>query len=698
MTKFVSASKYLLLLNLLIVPFLVCGYNEQAPFELIKLVVTCLLTLVAVACYLISFSKEGEIRFSWNWSLIFQLVIGFATLLSFLYSNNQFNSFWGNNNIPSDGLLTIIIYFLFSFLLVQVVTSEDELGQFNFVLIASCFLLATYGVIQHYGHDPVDWWGYSQMRSNAYGAIGQAVGFATILGAIFPLILMRYLTLTKKSSKNISLFLLLIFLLGIMFSGSRMPMVLTLALSILVCIVYWYKIRNKEATRKVLGYFFILILSQAIYYGESTDNALTHKLKPEVVSTGLNERIQVWQDAIKIWQKYPLLGSGPETFALELKLVNTKDFNSNQNWGLYWHKAHNHIFHYLATIGIIGLLSHLFFAGFIFYWIFKLVFKKKNEDMDYIRLGYLLGYAFIFVANITAFNFITTQLYCFILPTLFSVTYFDQEKKEVTIRSPYFLNMINIVLCCMLLGLFGNEIFKFWNSDRYFSLSRRYLEAERNMGKAFEAIEKAIAIKDNDFRYYFRKASLMTSVIKFQVRSNPNANVSYDGALRDLNNLADMGIKCDLKNPESWFFKGRLFADLYESKILKSPEIAEKSISEGAKYAPANPTFPYQLGLIYLRDGRNISFINKMNEAIDLKYDYMPAYKVLFKYYYERKNQEEINKLVKRVVSTHYISGEFLRDLQEIIGMTLAEKDQANSDALNEVHMKFFQAHANFSK
>lgn len=698
MTKLITATKYILLLNLLIIPFLVCGYNEQAPFELIKLVVTAMLTILAACLFLISFIKKGEIKISWNFSLIFLGLIFLTTLISYFYSNNQFNSFWGNNNIPSDSLLTMIVYYLFSILLIQTIKNKEDLNKVNYALILSSFLLAGYGVVQHFGYDPVDWWGYSRMHLNAYGTIGQAVAFATILGTIFPLILMLYLNQKDNFLKNTLLVILFVVLLGIMYSGSRMPMVVTIALALLISIVYFIKIRTKEAAITAGKFVIILLLSQAIFYGEAKDNALTHKLQPKIISSGLDERIQVWQDAIKIWQKYPYLGAGPETFALELKQVNTKDFNSNQNWGLYWHKAHNQIIHYLATVGIVGLLSYLIFAFYIFFTIIKLVFKKYNDDDDYLKLGYLLGYAFVFVANFTAFNFITTQLYCFVLPTLYCITQFDSDKKTFTIRSPHFLNIINIVMSCVLLSLFAYEIFKFWNADRYFSTSRRYLEAERNMAKAIESIDKAIAIKDNDFRYYFRKASLITSFIKFQARSNPSAQFNFQAAVKDLENLANLGIKCDEDNPESWFFKGRLFADLYENRIINSIDIAEQSIIQGSKFSPANPVFPYQLGLLYLAAKRDVAFVNKMNEAIDLKYDYTLAYKALFNFYYKAKKQDEVDKLTARLLKTHYISGEFIRDLQGIVDLAISSQDYKNANLLKELHSKFYQIHLEIAK
>ena len=122
----------------------------------------------------------------------------------------------------------------------------------------------------------------------------------------------------------------------------------------------------------VLFFVLAIISTQIIYYAEG-ETALTNKFQPQIVNNGLTERIQVWTDSIKIWKKYPILGAGPENFASELKLVNEKDFNTNQNWSLFWHKAHNQLVHFLATVGLVGLLSHLFLAFFVFYSFFKTI-------------------------------------------------------------------------------------------------------------------------------------------------------------------------------------------------------------------------------------------------------------------------------------------------------------------------------------
>ncbi len=685
MKKVFLSSKYVLLLALLGVPFLVCGLNEQSPFEMIKMVVASILTLIAGVLFLLSHINSVQIKFKWNHTLSFLFVILSVTFLSFLFSNNQFNSFWGNNNIPSDSLLTTMMYFLFCFIATQVIEKESDLKKFNLVLIASAFLLAVYGVIQHFGYDPVDWWGYRQMHLNAYGTIGQSVGFASILGTLLPLAIVYYLGAENINIKRLLLFIIFIILMGIMYSGSRAPMAISLGIVLVLSFIFWYKNKTKSGL-KIIGWLILtMALSQAVYYGEPSKNALTHKLKPQIISSGLQERIQVWEDAIRIWQKYPILGTGPEHFALELKLVNTKDFNTNQNWGLYWHKAHNHILHFLATIGVVGLLAHLAFAFFILYSFVQLIRKPQFASLDWLRLGFLFGFGFLFIGNIVAFNFVLTQLYMVLLPTLYSISFFS-DAKVMTLATPRFLNVLNIVLACLLFSLFGYEIYRYWSADRYFSLSRRALEAERNMTLAIEHIDKAIATKETDCRFYLRKSSLITSLIKFQVKANPGLNPEQ--ALRELDALTMLGVNCDAKNPESWFYRARLFSDLFESRIEPSIDRAEKSFIEGAKFSPANPVFPFNQGLLYMLNGQWVAFINRMMDTIELKPDYISAYNRLFEYYYRDKNQAKIDELTQKIANTSYISGEALLELGQLIQVVRKNGDTRNADILLRVYTK----------
>ena len=114
--------------------------------------------------------------------------------------------------------------------------------------------LAGYGVIQHFGLDPVDWWGYRQMEINAYGTIGQAVGFGMIVGSSLFLPLTSFLQAKSPFRKFVFLLSLLIMALGILYSGSRTPALAALFVSVVGLGAYILKNRNRQALKMAVSF------------------------------------------------------------------------------------------------------------------------------------------------------------------------------------------------------------------------------------------------------------------------------------------------------------------------------------------------------------------------------------------------------------------------------------------------------------
>ncbi len=674
----------LVLLNILSVSFLICAYNEQSPFELIKLMSLAFFAILVLTIWAgVNFAGH-EIKFKWNTALWFQLGVLITTLISYYFSNNQFTSFWGNYNIPTDSLLSYLIYFIYAFLLVQLFHQEKDLLKLRYVLIAVGFFLSVYGIIQHFGYDPVDWWGYSQMRLNAYGTLGQAVAYATIIGCLLPLTTITYLQQSKSILKAVNLFALFIMVLGMMYSGSRTPVALSLLAVLTLLICYILKSKSKTKFKNFFTIFFVIGLTQIIYYSES-NSALAQKLQSDSLSTGVSERMQVWQGAYDIWKKYPIVGSGPETFALELKLVNTKDFNTNQNWGLYWHKAHNHIMHYLATVGLLGLVAHLAYAFWVLYLLLMFLKKTGLSDRDWVSFSFLAGYAFIFLTSLTAFNFIVTQFLLMSFPVICLLS--SDKTKDYKLKSPRFLNRLNMVLIFTLLGFLSYELFNFWNADRHFTISRRNLEQKNDMRAALDSIDQAILTKSNDCRFTLRKASLMTTIFKYQTRTRVNYN--YTEAVKLIDDLTQSSIDCEPNNPETWLYRGKLMAELHESQILTTIDLAEKSFKTGMLYAPINPTYSFQLGMLYLKAGRVGDHLSEMYKVLNLKSDYLSAYVQLLDYYYKSKNTNEVKRLVAEVAKTKLVSIEFLGELNNIIQIANNNSDATSVQILVPVYQKY---------
>lgn len=71
----------------------------------------------------------------------------------------------------------------------------------------------------------------------------------------------------------------------------------------------------------------------------------------------------VWQGAVKVWQHYPIFGSGLETFAYSYYQDRLMDHNLVSEWNFLYNKAHNEFLNYLATTGLVGLLTYVLLLG-----------------------------------------------------------------------------------------------------------------------------------------------------------------------------------------------------------------------------------------------------------------------------------------------------------------------------------------------
>lgn len=693
--KLQSALRLFILLALAVVPFLTFEENEQSPFELPKLIFLTYVTIFAVICYLVMSLKDREWKFRWNHGLNNLLLILIATVLSYQVSNNSFNSLWGNNNVPTDSVWITSIFLAFVFLVFQLFDTRERILRLEKTVLISIFALAVYGIVQHFGMDPIDWWGYPEMRTAAYGTIGQSVGYSTIVGAFIPLAAFIFLKQKETMKVVLSLVVLVTLLIGQMYSGSRTPVALAVLITSAMALVLFFK--DRSIKKNLIIYFIALVAVQVAYFAEG-GTAIEKKMQSTSLNSGIRERVQVWEDGFKIWQKYPILGSGPETFALELKLANSKDFNTNSKWALYWHKAHNFIFHYLATLGLVGLATHLLLLFSAVYWAWtecrkKIVTDKKNKAVDieqYRGLAYLAIPIFVYLSNLTAFYFVLTQLFT----ALFFVLYFGLKKSEdnfnLSIKFPKYVNYFNMVLMIVILSLVSHEVWKFWMGDRYFSISRRYFEGERNIPKALEYIDKALVVKHTDCRFYNRKATYLAAIYKYDFKTRPN--FPKDEAVAALKAVTDAAVECDPEGPETWFFRGKIFTDIYMEGMTRDLAIAEQSFITGAKYAPINPIYKFSLGVVYGNSGRIQEFLKQMYEAIDLKKDYFLAYTPLLEFHYQNKNFNEIDKLLALIDEVEVSTPDLVAELLKAVEVSKKYSDYTRTEKLKQSHRRLYLA------
>ncbi|MEK7109893.1 MAG: O-antigen ligase family protein, partial [Patescibacteria group bacterium] len=150
------------------------------------------------------------------------------------------------------------------------------------------------------------------------------------------------------------------------------------------------------------------------------------------VTESFDIRKIVWEGAWKLALKYPIFGTGVETFAYSYNLVRPLTHNLTSEWDYVYNKAHNEYFNYLATTGFVGVLSYLLLIfWFIIYLLKKLritnyelenrksvIRNSSSNNNQIIYVGLIIAWLTILITNFFGFSTTTIQLFFYLIPAL----------------------------------------------------------------------------------------------------------------------------------------------------------------------------------------------------------------------------------------------------------------------------------------
>ncbi len=125
----------------------------------------------------------------------------------------------------------------------------------------------------------------------------------------------------------------------------------------------------------------------------------------------------VWLGALKVWQRYPLFGSGLDTFAYSYYTDRPAEHNIVSEWDFLYNRAHNEFLNILATTGAIGLITTFFLMGAFTLGLLRDIWKLTQERVysalpkavkdtqpSFFFLALFAGYAGLAVSNFFGFS------------------------------------------------------------------------------------------------------------------------------------------------------------------------------------------------------------------------------------------------------------------------------------------------------
>jgi len=384
-------------------------------------------------------------------------------------------------------------------------------------------------------------------------------------------------------------------------------------------------------------------------------------------------RAIVWQGAIKIWENYPLFGSGVETFAFSYYKYRPAAHNLTSEWNFLYNKAHNEYLNYLATTGAFGLLTYLAII-FLFLWIiFSKVLKKfkipEFEENTLLILGISAGYISILITNFFGFSVVVVNTYFFIFPVFalilagfnFEKTYgFEIAKKAPEVKAKSFKIAKQEKLSAwgwiLSLAVFIAAVYmlSFLYTSRKADISYAYghnLDQVQQYQQAYSYLHTAIALRPGEPVFQdelaFNDAVVAVMLLSQNQQQQPSSQAA-SLAQKLAQEAVTVGTKVVTDNPNNivfWKTQTRIFYTLAQVDPRYLP-LALEAIKKAAVLAPSDANISYNLGILYGQTGNLDQGVVVLNNTIKLKPDYRDAYYALGIFYHQL-SVDKTGKIVK---------------------------------------------------
>lgn len=569
-----------------------------------------------------------------NWNLITYgvLAILITQTLATIFSINPYTSFWGYYSRYHQGLLTTIcytiLYFAASFYL-----DKKSVHKLIKISVGTSFVISLYAIAQRLGIDKSLW--IQDVVNRPFSTLGQPNWLAAYL--LPNLFLALYLhNISPKSSTFIRYTLFTILFVALLFTKSRSGFV-AFGLSYLV---YWILLAHQLSFPKIKANLFrnsLFVILFALLVGTPYTPSISALIQwqpaahqPETavsVGTQLENggtesgdiRKIVWTGALELIKKYPLLGTGPETFAYTYYWERPITHNDTSEWDFLYNKAHNEYLNLAATTGLVGLLAYLSFHFAVLKTSLTTIPKSKKinqiED-DHNRALYpVLGAALTSFAITNFFGFsVIPVYYLMILIAALPLALKNPPQPNTHDSLPITHYLIFIPLLYPLHLFLG---------DVNYAKGKAYLDANQP-GLALTHLQKASDSRPGLDLYQSALGEAYAQLGQVEL------------ALRS----ADLTRRL---NPYHLnYHKSR--AKIYLTLASTDPQynqLAATELEDARSLAPTDPKLAYNLALVYTRLGKNNEAKEQLQQAIALKPNYESPYYALT-LLYEQTNQKDL--------------------------------------------------------
>jgi tetratricopeptide (TPR) repeat protein len=649
--------KYSIYSLVFLLPILFLPWTSDA-LDFNKQTLLVLLVFVALFSWLAKVLISGRFSINLNKTHIAVLVLFLVFLVSTIFSQDRYGSFWGLPRVTSESLLTVISLALLYFLVSNVFTKKEI--HTSIILLALSSLLAVFaGVLQLFGlYLPLGF-----IKSTSFNTIGLVGIFGLFVAVLLPLLIILEIYSKKwlKIVFAIGIVLSIISLVLINYSMVWWVVLIGCALLMLFSMLQkdLFDLRwlGLPIFFLVVALFFLILNPQLPVPARAVEIYLNQSATFDVALKTLKDR--------------PILGSGPGTFIFDFSKYKKVDFNQGALWNIRFDTGGSKILTVLATTGILGFVSFLALIATALLYGVKFILNKgpiygREGDNGYslaLSGGILVGFVSLTISYfLYSSNLSLDFLFFFLMACFIGLT--GQNKKEFLLNPASFLTLgvtfvftLFFIFGLGLLILDGQRYLAEVNYSRGISL---FVSGQKDQGS--EKIESAVRLNPNADIYLAQLAQVYLSklgdVIDDQKMSQEDKNKTVQLLINNSINAAKISTDASPKNVSNWSIRGYIYQSLI-GLVPGSEDWALKSYDEAINLEPFNPYYPTQQGVAYMAKAATVdkdsagkksqdldNAKKQFDKAVQLKSDYASArFQTAMVYQAQGKTDQEVAAL-----------------------------------------------------
>jgi len=328
-------------------------------------------------------------------------------------------------------------------------------------------------------------------------------------------------------------------------------------------------------------------------------------------------RAIVWKGSLAVWKRYPVFGSGVETFAYSYYQDRPIEHNLVSEWDFLYNKAHNEFLNYLATTGTVGFLTYVVMIGWVLWW---LILHSKTNPLFFGAL--IAGYSALHISNFFGFSTVVVSLLFYLIPAFGMV---ENSPSDVLPKSGVSLGVnqwigLGITAC---VSLYAVSIpVNMWRSDAQYSEAKRLITTGKGE-LALARIQDAITISPVPQGEFHEELGRITSELSVAAYKQQQATMSADYGEMAIRATDDM---LRLNPRHLNFYKSRARVLLTLSQI--APDLMKEVLSvlnKAQEYAPTDAKLVYNRALILEQLSNRDQALTLMKQAVEMKANYTGA-------------------------------------------------------------------------